>query len=179
MHACGVRQTGFRLRVRIHRRPDVARTPTGSRRLCMRSCARTRVRVESLVASPAVFDTRSGLPRTLVCTTQGQWVAGSIVQVRALSGKPYLSQLVPLVALVREQRFAPASAGDALMSWLKVGYAASASPPLPLYISPSPQHPPAPLSRVTSCYRSRPTASFSFVITPVATSIRRRGNTYE
>ena len=29
------------------------------------------------------------------------------------SGKPYLSQLVPLVALVREQRFAPASAGDA------------------------------------------------------------------
>ena len=31
----------------------------------------------------------------------------------ARSGKPYLSQLVPLVALVREQRFAPAQAGDA------------------------------------------------------------------
>lgn len=78
-----------------------------------RHCASGRVGVKWSPASPAVFDTRSGLPRTLVCTTQGQWVAGSIVQVRLLSGKPYLSQLVPLVALVREQRFAPASAGDA------------------------------------------------------------------
>ena len=34
----------------------------------------------------------------------------------APSGKPYLSQLVPLVALVREQRFAPAHAGDAFLS---------------------------------------------------------------
>ncbi len=32
----------------------------------------------------------------------------------ASSGKPYLPQLVPLVALVREQRSAPAPAGDAL-----------------------------------------------------------------
>jgi hypothetical protein len=31
----------------------------------------------------------------------------------ASSGKPYLLQSVPLVALVREQRFAPAQAGDA------------------------------------------------------------------
>ena len=34
----------------------------------------------------------------------------------ASSGKPYLPQLVPLVALVREQRFAPAHAGDAFLS---------------------------------------------------------------
>jgi len=33
----------------------------------------------------------------------------------APSGKPYLPQLVPLVALVREQRFAPAHAGDAFL----------------------------------------------------------------
>jgi len=35
----------------------------------------------------------------------------------ARSGKPYLSQLVPLVALVREQRFAPAQAGDAFFPY--------------------------------------------------------------
>ena len=38
----------------------------------------------------------------------------------ASSGKPYLPQPVPLVALVREQRFAPAHAGDAFLMSLRL-----------------------------------------------------------
>src|SRR6185312_10944218 len=63
-------------------------------------------------ASPAVFDKRAGLPRTLIETPTGQGLQAALCK-SASSGKPYLSQLVPLVALVREQRFAPAHAGDA------------------------------------------------------------------
>src|SRR6185437_224473 len=68
--------------------------------------------VEWLPASPAVFDKRAGLPRTLIETPTGQGSSAALCK-SAMSGKPYLSQLVPLVAQVREQRSAPAHAGGA------------------------------------------------------------------
>src|SRR4029077_15424861 len=60
-----------------------------------------------LLASPAVFDKRAGLPRTLIETPSGLVACAQRCAGPPPSGKPYLPQLVPLVALVREQRFAP------------------------------------------------------------------------
>src|SRR4029077_10758309 len=64
-------------------------------------------------ASPAVFDKRTGLPRTLMETPKGLMPCAQHCACPPSSGKPYLAQVVPPVALVREQRFAPAQAGGA------------------------------------------------------------------
>jgi hypothetical protein len=59
-----------------------------------------------------VFDKRTGLPRALFEIPRDIFLRPELCK-SASSGKPYLLQFVPLVALVREQRFAPAQAGDA------------------------------------------------------------------
>src|SRR5205807_9254693 len=67
----------------------------------------------NLVASPGVFIKRAGLPRTLIETPSRLVACAQRCAGPPVSEKPYLPHLVPLVAPVREQRFAPAHAGDA------------------------------------------------------------------
>ena len=56
----------------------------------------------------------AGLPLEPNLNTPGHMGLRAALCKSAPCGKPYLPWLVPLVALVREQRFAPAPAGDVL-----------------------------------------------------------------
>jgi hypothetical protein len=66
--------------------------------------------------SPAVFESGSGYLSTLIETPKGHMSLLTALCMSASSGKPYLPQLAPLVALCREQRSTPAQAGGVTSS---------------------------------------------------------------